>query len=123
MRRLLTLLVILSLTACTSMNRPSPYASAAADIGTTAAVLNNGGVELNPLGFWGTTLLKGAYLLGVRPYIPEKERAEGDRVTASLWLGAAANNLTVLLLTLPTPVSLAIGLAVGISVYNPASDD
>jgi hypothetical protein len=55
---------LVSLGGCNTV--PTADQAAALDIGTTAVVLSTrGGVELNPMGFWGTSLVKLVYLKGV----------------------------------------------------------
>jgi hypothetical protein len=116
MRRLL---LVLLLSGCTTLNLPKPSAeqAALADVGTTAYALSHGGVELNPLGYIGTTLVKGLYFIK-RDSLSAEQRAQADRIVTSVWMGAAANNLVqILLAPIALPITIGIGIGVGLSIY------
>ena len=95
-----------------------PNYAALADTATTAAAMSSGGVELNPLGIWGTFVGKGIYLFGIRPGLDPKERAQADRWSSSVWYGAAANNLVQTMWAAPLIFSGMVGLMVGVSIYR-----
>ena len=112
-------LVTVSLLGCSSLNipRPSVQAAAVMDVTTTALVLDQGGVELNPLGFAGTTIAKLYYLYYIRPTLNDSEAQHMDRTLSSAFTGAATNNLIQLIWAPTLVVSLSLGLAVGLSAY------
>lgn len=116
MRRLL---LVLLLSGCSTLNlpKPSPEQAALADVGTTAYAISHGGVELNPMGFVGTTLIKGIYFIK-RDSLSEEQRAQTDRLVASVWMGAAASNLLqILLAPIALPITIGVGIGVGLSIY------
>jgi hypothetical protein len=117
MKTILLLILSLILVGCTTVNRPSPEAAALVDIGTTAVALSRGATELNPLGLVGSSLLKGVYLYN-QDKIPPQDREFADKLSSSLWIGAAANNIAVML-GIVSPFHFAIGIVVGIIIYNP----
>lgn len=94
------IIIVLALAGCTTVTvtRPSVEAAALADITTTALVIQAGGHELNPLGFLGTTALKGLYIAVVRPELDSSTQSRSDRWASSIWTAAAANNLVQLVL-------------------------
>ena len=117
---ILVLTTAISLSGCASLNIPRPSVENAAvlDVVTTGMGLSQGAVELNPLGFAGTTMAKLVYFYILRPEYTVGERREMDRKLASLFTGAAVNNLIQLFWTPSLPVSAAVGLLVGFSAYN-----
>ena len=100
---------------------PPPEASALADIVTTALGLSQGATELNPMGFVGSTVAKGAYFV-FRDDLTKQDRELADRVLTSAWSGAVVNNLIVLTGGV-TAVALPVGVLVGIALYLYNSDD
>jgi len=119
-RIIVGLVIAHSLLGCTSIgiSRPSVEVSAAMDVGSTYLALERGGVELNPLGFWGTTLAKAYYLYCLRPTLNDSDRARWDRTLSSAWLGAATNNIIQLIWAPTLLVSLGVGVYVGLSAYS-----
>jgi hypothetical protein len=93
-------------------------ASAIADESTTILALSRGGHELNPLGFWASTGVKGYYLFVVRPGLNDIQREQVDRVTSSLWSGAAVNNLVQLIWAPAFLVSAGVGIGFGYWLYH-----
>lgn len=77
------------------------------DIATTHIGLNNGVVEMNPLGLLGSTAVKGALL-----YYIEKEDSPVNKkeikFVNNLFTAAGLNNLTVLAFNPPAAATLAI---------------
>jgi hypothetical protein len=96
---------------------PAVYLAAGADVATTSIALSNGAHELNPLGFWGTTLMKVVYL-SRRSSLDADTRASYDRMATSVWTGAAANNLLQIIAPKPILYSLTVGIWVGYSIYT-----
>jgi hypothetical protein len=91
---------------------PTVEQAALLDVTTTAVGIAQGATELNPLGPVAGSLVKLVYISGL-----VKRTAEGDRVVAALWTGAAANN-TVFILTATPLAAVLAGLAVGYYVYT-----
>ena len=115
------LVLILLLQGCATTDVPShrdPYKAAVVDAATTAAVLAKGGVELNPVGFPATNVLKAAYLIYFRPRLSEEDKQIFDRWTSTVWWAASANNLLQFLIPSSVYVSATIGIATGIYLYN-----
>jgi hypothetical protein len=115
------LVLILLLQGCATTDVPShrdPYKAAVVDAATTAAVLAKGGVELNPVGFPATNVLKAAYLIYFRPRLSEEDKQIVDRWTSTVWWAASANNLLQFLIPSSVYVSATIGIATGIYLYN-----
>ena len=100
---------------------PPPEVSALADIGTTALALGRGATELNPLGFVGSTVAKGAYFV-IRDDLTKQDKELADRILTSAWSGAAVNNLIVFTGGV-TAVALPVGLLVGVALYVYNSND
>jgi hypothetical protein len=99
--------------------RRDPLVAAGADIITTEIALSRPGmVELNPMGLVGAVLAKGVYLFAIRPQLEAAARADSDRLAASLWYGAAANNLCQILVPGVALASLAVGVGVGWHLYR-----
>jgi hypothetical protein len=121
--KLLLALVFAGSTAgCTTIESatgiPRVYQATIADTVTTGIALEQGGRELNPLGFLGATAGKLVYLY-IRSDLTEEERSRYDRLTTSLWTAAAANNAVVIL----APgsgmfLSLGVGAYVGWSIWQ-----
>jgi hypothetical protein len=111
------ILVLLLLTGCSNLPKPTVEQAALADIGTTAYLLNHGGIELNPLGFAGTTALKGLFFYYKDDMTPAT-RKESERIATSIWTGAAVNNLLQILWAPPLFWSIGLGVVVGIELYN-----
>ena len=115
------LVLILLLQGCATTDVPShrdPYKAAVVDAATTAAVLAKGGVELNPVGFPATNVLKAAYLIYFRPRLSEEDKQIFDRWTSTVWWAASANNLLQFLIPSSVYVSATIGIATGVYLYN-----
>jgi hypothetical protein len=112
---LLAILITISVSAGAEELIPPPEVSALADIGTTALALGRGATELNPLGFVGSTVAKGAYFV-FRDDLTNQDRELADRVLTSAWTGAAVNNLIIFTGGL-TAVALPIGALVGVALY------
>jgi len=94
------------------------YQATAADTLSTAIALNQGGVELNPLGFHGSTMGKLFYLY-IRKDLPEDVRQSYDRTATAVWTGAAANNtLQILVPGVGLGASLGLGIWVALSIWD-----
>ena len=121
-RLLVCISIIFALAGCAHVDVDQhgrdPYWAAGADLVTTAAALGRGAHELNPLGVQGALITKGIYLFAIRPGISVDQRAQSDRVAASIWYGAAANNLMVILFPGAGLASLALGAWVGWELYR-----
>ena len=110
-------LIILGLvTGCSTVPVPTAKQAAVLDTATTAAVLaTKTGVEANPVGFVGATLLKVAILSYIDKFDPETQDVV-KKATASIWSAAAVNNIAVLM-GISVPASLPLTLATGYAVY------
>jgi uncharacterized protein YceK len=121
-RLLITVVLLFALVGCTTIQTNTGidriYQAVIADTATTAYALNQGGRELNPLGFAGATIGKFVYLY-IRTDLTEEERLRYDRVATSLWTGAAASN--ALQLVVPGSglfLGLGFGVYVGLSIWT-----
>jgi hypothetical protein len=115
------LVLILLLQGCAISGIPlhrDPYKAGVVDAVTTAAVLGEGGTELNPVGFPATNLGKAAYLFYLRPRLSEGNKQIFDRWASSIWWAASANNLFQFLMPNNFFVGATVGLATGIYLYN-----
>jgi hypothetical protein len=99
---------------------------AIADGITTAVGLAAGAAELNPLG----PVLGIGVKLAVLHYaktLPDTEQPAAYAAAASLWQGAAANNLCVAAAVLSggsfAPVCIAVGVAWGLKTWNESEDE
>ena len=112
--------VTVSLLGCTSLgiSRPTVETAAVLDVSTTYIGLSQGGVELNPLGFWGTTAAKLYYLYGLRPGYTDQQREYTDRYFSSVLTGAAVNNVVQIIWAPSIFVSALLGIAVAWSAYH-----
>jgi hypothetical protein len=110
--------LVLALLGCTTVNtRDITLEQAAlADIATTAYALEHGARELNPLGFWGSSLLKGYYVYYLREDLERDQRSELDRFARSLWAGAAVNNAVTVLV--PGLFSIWLGTLTFFLLYD-----
>jgi hypothetical protein len=118
---LLTLVFAGSIAGCTtiesSVGVPRVYQATIADTATTAHALNQGGRELNPLGFLGATAGKLVYLY-IREDLTLEEQLRYDRLATSVWGAAAASNTVQLLVPgSGLLVGLAVGSYVGLSIW------
>lgn len=102
-------------------SRDQAYNGAIADGVTTAVGLAAGAVEVNPLGPLLAIGMK-AVTLQYAKTLPDTERPAMYAVAASMWQGAAANNLCVTAAILSggsfTPVCIAIGVAWGVKTWK-----
>jgi hypothetical protein len=116
MRWVTIAIICLILFGCsTTITRPSVESAAVADTVSTAIVLDRGGRELNPLGFAGTSIVKGIYLFGIRHELDQETRLATDRTAGSLWSAAAVNNMAQLVS--PGLFGYYVGLAVFFLLY------
>ncbi|RJG23686.1 hypothetical protein [Massilia cavernae] len=100
-------------------------AAAVADGVSTGLALSAGAVELNPAVSptpLGLVTLTGAKIALVKyaQTLPEEEKRLVTKLISSLWSGAALNNIAVLLAA-PPPVSLLLGLIMGLVTWHQAS--
>lgn len=77
------------------------------DIVTTKIGLNNGVIELNPLGLFGSTVVKGALLYYIESDDYEVNEKEIKFIN-NLYTAAGLSNLTVLLLNPPLAATLVL---------------
>lgn len=102
-------------------SRAQAHNGAIADGVTTAVGLAAGAVEVNPLGPLLAMGMK-AVTLQYAKSLPDTERPAVYAVAASMWQGAAANNMCVTAAILSggsfTPVCIAIGVAWGIKTWK-----
>ena len=116
----ITVVIVLSLLGC-ALDRNQlrdPFAAAAADTITTSIALAQGATEMNPLGPVGALAGKGVYLFGIRPRLSSEEQQHYDRVTGSLWFGAATNNLVQIISPGSHLVSIGLAVLVGWYIYR-----
>ena len=118
---LLVLVFAGSIAGCTtiesSVGVPRVYQATVADTVTTSLALDQGGCELNPLGFLGATAGKLVYLY-IRSDFTEEEQLRYDRLATSVWGAAAASNTVQLLVPgSGLLVGLAVGSYVGLSIW------
>ena len=118
--RVFVLVILFLITGCatsTPLHRDSHWA-AAADVATTSYGLNHGLREANPLGFWGTTAAKAAYLFLLRPQMDEAALRAADRMTSAFWWGASANNVLQIMFPHLFILGAGVGVAVGFHLYD-----
>lgn len=92
--------------------------AAVADGVTTGLALSAGALEMNPListSPAGLVMLTGAKigLVKLADRLPEDEKRVVIKTSSSLWTGAAVNNLMVLL-SVPSPAAIAVGVVAGV---------
>ena len=92
--------------------------AAVADGVTTGLAVSAGALEMNPLVSTspvGLVALTGAKIALVKyaDRLPEDEKRTVIKTSASLWTGAAVNNLMVLL-SAPSPAAIAAGVVAGV---------
>ena len=96
------------------------------DTVTTHVALNQGNVELNPIGFYATILLKSFYFLTMRDSLTEQQKATTDQYASAVWTGAGVNNFLVIL-GAATPIAVLTGLATALVILtqpcNNSGDD
>lgn len=113
------------LTACTTTYEPVPnrlLLTAAADTVTTHIGLANGAHEMNPLGPNGAFVGKLVYIFGLRNYVNESDRETADRIVGSMWLGAAVNNLLVVVFPTASLAPIVMGIGAGYWSYRRSAD-
>jgi hypothetical protein len=111
------LLLIMSNSVWGLCLKPTAKQGAIADTVTTGIALNfTNAIEVNPLGFIGSTIGK-ILLLNYRDDLPKESQEHIDNIGGSLWMGAAINNVLVIV-GAATPVSIFVGLTSGIIFYN-----
>jgi hypothetical protein len=114
MRPLVPLLLLVALlNGCAFNTAPTVEQAAGADIATTAYGLAHGATEMNPLGFAGTTVLKGLVLLNKEQFTDEQLH-----LATSVWSGAAVNNLVQIIWAPVFVYSLGLGIITAIYLYN-----
>jgi hypothetical protein len=110
------------LTACTTTtNEPIPdrlLLTAAADTVTTHIGIANGAYEMNPLGPNGVLVAKLAYIFGIRNYLNASDQARADHIFGSVWLGAAVNNVMVMVFPASAVAPIVLGIGAGYWSYT-----
>lgn len=119
-RIIAVVILVFGLLGCSGLGikRPSVESAALMDVGTTAIGLSRGAVELNPLGFWGTTIAKLYYLYGLRPEYDPATRVEMDSWLTGVFVGASVNNVIQIIWAPHLAISAAMGMIVGYSTYH-----
>lgn len=107
---LIILLILFSQYAIAECPIPSLKQSAMIDTATTAAALVDNAKELNPLGFIGTSAIKAIMIQN-----EEKFDNSTKATISSVWTGAGANNMMVLL-GAPLYPAFLVGVLAGIAV-------
>lgn len=117
LQRLILVLSLLVCTGCATVTdlerRPLLYGAAAADTVTTQWVINQGGRELNPLGFFGVTAAKLVYL-----NLDPLDQPVPESLVTALWFGLAVNNAIQALAAPPLFISIVPGIIIGRAVYD-----
>jgi hypothetical protein len=111
----------LLLTGCAVPNAPETsqafVQASAADVATTSLVIGSGaGIEANPVGFLGSTVVKAGIYLYAKD-LPEHEQKQLYKAGSSLFSGAAVNNLLVLL-GASTGLSILSGLLSSLAIFK-----
>ena len=121
MKKICLILILTTLTACTTIreNTTALNGAVADTVTTTIALTKSNVVEANPIGFPMTIVLKAmtvAYLKINPNELNSEDVKQLDHAAGSIWLGAAANNLAVIL-GVVNPIALTIGITTGIALY------
>ena len=107
MKWFVALLIFISSTANAGCVRPPAIPAAILDTVTTSIALSQPGVtELNPLGFAGSTIMKGLAFYYMKD-AEEKEKKDLERLASSLWTAAAVNNIAVIM---GSSIALPLGI-------------
>jgi len=107
MKWVVALLIFISSTANAGCVRPPAITAAILDTVTTSVALSQPGVtELNPLGFAGSTIMKGLAFYYIKN-AEEKEKKNFERIASSLWTAAAVNNIAVIM---GSSIALPLGI-------------
>ena len=108
-------LCLLSLAVHADLREQAKQA-AVADAATTAVGLAAGAAEMNPVGPIVAVAIKPLVLRYISS-LPEEQQASAHAAVSSVWGGAAANNLCVIVSILTSggfgPVCVAVGVAWG----------
>ena len=118
---LIVLLMSLLLTSCAHIrDNTTAVNGAIADTATTViGIKKYSMVETNPIGFPATILLKATAVIYIKTNpndLTDQELKELDHLSGSLWLGAAANNIAIIV-GASNPLGLFLGLTTGIALY------
>ena len=116
MRLIAASAVLVFATACTTIQLPRIQQAALADNVSTAIAESQGFVEINPLGFPATVVLKIA-VIEYSKQLPPNDRRFVERVSVSVWGGAAVNNVS-LVLGSGSAVAPLLGIAAAIYFWS-----
>ena len=100
MKKILVILLCLLSVNCFADEKeitPTPLQAAVADTASTVIGLNNGFVELNPLGFYGATIMKGILLFVVNDKFEGEDKILLEKAESSSWTGLAVHNTALIL--------------------------
>lgn len=113
------LLCLISLNCYASEKEITPtlLEAAIADTVTTQIGLNSGAIELNPIGFYGATIVKGILLFVINDKLEEDDKYFIEKAGSSLWMGGAVNNVFVILHSAPF-IAAASGIITAIVIWN-----
>jgi len=100
---------------------PSALTGAVLDTVTTQVALNQGNIELNPIGFNVTIILKSFYFLTIRDSLTEQKKSSTDQIASAVWTGASVNNFLVVLGAV-TPIAMMAGLATALVILTQPCD-
>lgn len=118
--KLFAMILALLLTGCATTAREQTIAGGLMDAGTTAAAISSGAIELNPLGPLGALVLKPlAYAYAES--LSENDRANAHSLIGSIWTGAAASN--VCMLVSANPACYVLGIVSGYKVWESHADE
>lgn len=95
--RLVIAAIAVSMTgACASLGLTPMKSAAVADNISTVLAESQGFAEINPLGFPATVVIKAA-VIKYSEQLPPKDQSFVERVSVSVWGGAAVNNISLVL--------------------------
>jgi len=100
-----------------ALKEPTMEEAATLDVATTIIALSEGHRELNPLGLAGSTIVKFIVIPRINSIEDETERKDTQNFVSSIWTGAAANNMAVIL-GMPPIISITAGIITYLQLRN-----
>jgi hypothetical protein len=116
MRKCLLLLLVVTLTGCSTIRSPSLTEAAALDTISTQLAINSGNTELNPIGFPATIVAKTGIILYTKQLEEGPKKQLINSLGSSLWTGASVNNI-LLVLGNTNAFSLFVGIITSFIVF------
>jgi len=116
--KIISILLVLLLTGCSTVYKPSLREAAVADTVSTAIALEYGNNvrEMNPMGFPMTIVAKVGIIYYAENYAEPELRESIEKYGSSFWSGAAVNNILIIF-TSPQ-ISLLLGVITTIHLLN-----